>query len=280
LFHYTDIVGVMGICEERALWATDLPYLGRSSGVLECLETLASVISNDRPDGEDVGPENPAADRLMLQVPQGIYALANNYVVSFCTKDDQLSQWRCYDSDGAFSLGFSTDRLVPRRGSPYLSIFPVLYDEALQRRCIADLVRRFRSSYDHAKHQGDIEPCMRAAQRAFIEEFAGIAVRFKVRGFSDEMEWRLHYRRSAIIDRDGFNFDPRFRPKRGTAVAYVVIPLCDEDVAQDTLPIRRIVVGPREDAEACMFTTWRYLQSVERMNPDFEIDTTRIPVRI
>src|SRR5579862_2796865 len=94
LYHYTDASGLLGILASKCLWATDSRYLNDNLEIEYGLGLLREVL-DETSQLLDAGPVKDfleTADNISNPF-DGFYGA---YVVCFCEKGDQLSQWRAY----------------------------------------------------------------------------------------------------------------------------------------------------------------------------------------
>lgn len=121
LYHYTDAHGLMGIIQQRALWATDMGFLNDSKEMFagislierRCAEILAA---NSQRDDKVVR----ATRGLYQYMPRFIYdnlTMRDIYVVSFSRAHDNLRQWMAYcPKNAGYAIEFDETKILPPEG--------------------------------------------------------------------------------------------------------------------------------------------------------------------
>ena len=127
LYHYTDLNGLMGIINDKCLWATDIRYLNDFSEmtyafdfVSERIKSFMETIPSE--DRHRLGLRTRLDDEARTEyeffedlekVITGIKRSPDNFtsfVCSFSKNDDRLSQWRGYSpSKGGYCIAFEEE---------------------------------------------------------------------------------------------------------------------------------------------------------------------------
>jgi hypothetical protein len=230
LYHYTSQVGFLGIINSKVLWASNILYLNDATEFAHFVDlvddSLRHALRYER------GPWNTfygtALERFPLIKKTPIYA------ASFSEQGDMLSQWRAYCPDGSgFSLGFEYDFLRQRIEKQKFRIVRCVYDEAVQRKAIGDLI----AFAGHLVKDDVVETAIKALLNALI----AIAPAMKHPSFAEEKEWR-------IVSSQVKTVDPQFgvRPGKSMAVPYFKFALEDE---AESLLLSDVIVGPTPHME-------------------------------
>ncbi len=93
LFHYTSIEGMKNIVINNNLWATDYRFLNDAQEMLDGINILKKVLKSS---------EHYLLNTLCERVDNE-WLLTSNYlnphILSFCSTNDLLSQWRAYGGE-------------------------------------------------------------------------------------------------------------------------------------------------------------------------------------
>jgi Protein of unknown function (DUF2971) len=227
LYHYTDARGLIGIVENRCLWATDTRFLNDEleavyagnvvSGALESLtvnpEDDGSIVPHVR---ACVGPETPFSI----------------YVACLCEDGDLLSQWRAYGVNQGYSLGFALRDVARGDGSataveePETRLYPMTYG-------LDPVAQRVNELVDAIVERQAGHPGMHGYETA--RRVMAFLASVKHPAFSEEREWRL----IQVHDEQGGVQPPavHFRPSQLGVVPYRKFTL-------GPAWLQRIVVGP------------------------------------
>jgi len=112
LWHYTSLSGLLGIVENKSLWATDIRFLNDREEYLHALNLIdnaAKEISNESVKSLLLGVIHEACESGALS-PTHMQV----FVISFSAAKDLLSQWRAYtEALKGISLGFNLTTIRP-----------------------------------------------------------------------------------------------------------------------------------------------------------------------
>jgi hypothetical protein len=270
LYHYTTQEGLLGIIENKCIWATHFRYLNDTSEG-EIVSRAAWDELNSRVNADSLMQflgVPPIKDRKTLEcndeeiLSQGNRILSEVisrgvYVTSLSKQGNLLSQWRAYSGkSGGYSIGFPPNYSVTigRHFLGEISRKAFLRDESLIRCQYCDdevrkiLTEKIQKSVD--SYIGEAEKTKR--EFAANEQFgprtpAAIAVRhfrplslecaiIKDYAFHEEQEWRLVFRSLNQSVEDIF-----FRAGRSMLIPYLKIPLIFDN---QRIEIKRIYIGP------------------------------------
>lgn len=193
LYHYTTLSGVRGITSSSMIWASDVRFMNDASELNYAAKLIDDVIASV---GQEVTDEH--LRELLPQRP----GFANRFhgvqpfVACFCEKKDLLSQWRGYGrGDAPAALGLDLFPLAQFNNlPPWTLLRKVIYDEAEQKRQVADIVRTWLQTVQALLQSDGTDPkeifpypAISALQEALLEH----QLCFKNPAFSEEHEWRL-----------------------------------------------------------------------------------------
>lgn len=279
LYHYTDATGLLGILQDRKFRATHYKHFNDSKEV-EFGDDLAVRLLHDRLNGH--------CDKRLSRIYQaclgekyGGHASVirtfdcDFYIASFCDEGDLLDQWRAYGADGSgYAMGIDPKALrakvegvvlLPTDG---IAFVPVEYDEERQRAHLEFVLDRmteaFQEQFDQV-HDRDVEPfCGRAAQE-LVNALLNLTVMYKHVAYKSEREWRVIKVKwgreiEAVADDDALT-GVHFRVQSSRIVPYVNLDFSDR--ADETIvPLRNIVLGPKNNDEAAVMTLHMLLKSL------------------
>jgi hypothetical protein len=235
VYHYTTGVGLKGIVEEKALWATDVRFLNDATELVVATTILRNQLKDlpmpepdwfeENDEGQQVpmweGMVGPAAAEFLEEVEQYFRC----YVSCFCEQDDLLSQWRAYGA-GGYSLAFQTDKfdLERRDYDTARRLMRVEYNHDAVVNQLAALAAQLHA---HRTAHSSIEAYHQVLW--LLPELASV----KGAAFSEENEWRLVVTEMV----HGALLEPNFRPSQFGLVPYVEIPIPEGS-------LRQVRVGP------------------------------------
>jgi len=238
LYHYTSVMGVQGIIEQKAIWATNAQYLndaqeltfGRNELYEAMMERAEELFPNARPG--DGGACYSMATILRSAAEQLTPSASMRsgqsehfiYVSCFCEVDDLLSQWRAYGASGGVAIGFDTETLANATlGDQEVRLEQVRYGND----AMVEMVRRVVPQIaPHPRPHPGTQGYLQARQVAFPALAA-----VKNEAFAEEREWRLLV--AGTSNQKGL----RFRNATLGLIPYV-------ELAFDKSAIKEVVVGP------------------------------------
>jgi len=232
LYHYTMQDGLLGIINDKEIWATHTQYLNDQMEYLHALEILHEEI-----DAVMHLTKNSQHKLLLRDMDEDSYGLENMNicVCSFSEDGDSLPQWRAYaDASSGYSIGFSGEFLAKIAEKQNFYLVKCIYDPLEQRALIRALVDEVLEENikgepwdeeDHIPVGGNLG--------AYLHLYAPI---LKNISFKDEREWRLI---SRPLSCRGDHFD--FRKGNSTLIPYYKLKLSYEDLP---FQLKKIVVGP------------------------------------
>ena len=270
LYHYTAADGLLGMLQSHQIWATNVRFMNDRSELDYGIRLVRRVLEEDEfvaklPQLDCLGFANMKATiQLMLEDAE---KKTTHFAISFCEKENLLSQWRGYGQSGSgFALGFQTDRLSefvaeqrpdsnlrPEESVPVI-LRRVIYEQHTQENFVRSWIRAIVKSlrFDRrAKTPTQTERPYTQLDMAVIRLLYECLVCFKHPGFHEEEEWRL-IQQGRVGDQDVTKVD--FRTRSGRIVSYT--PLTFRPTANghppkgrdpNALPIVAITYGPTLD---------------------------------
>lgn len=232
LYHYTTAAGLLGIIQQKEIWATHTQYLNDPLEFRHALQIVREELGAMRAASED-GDRTRMLEQMQKHTT-GI-EIANVCVTSFSEDRDSLSQWRAYSGGGAgFSIGFSGTFLKSVLDDDSF-LMPCLYDEDEQRRFVRSMLGRvMRENEGHLEDEDDGVDARSAASK-LNAHLLWYAAMLKHQSFMDEKEWRI----SGLFNCAWERFD--YRPGTSMLIPYYRIPL---DADHAPFRIEEVIIGP------------------------------------
>lgn len=263
LYHYTTPAGLLGIVENRQIWASHTQYLNDQ---LEFKHAI-SIIQDEL--GKMKAEEGYAPHRNRLNEMESVLKdreTMNVCVCSFSERGDVLSQWRAYGGGTGFSIGFDGEYLQRISHSKQFWLAKCIYDEEQQRTTMRTLLNDvLREQVEHERAEHD-DPIPGGNLAAYLNRYAPL---LKHKSFEEEQEWRI-ISRPLSCNREGFSF---------RAGASMLIPFFRIPLSTDAEPfsIKEIIVGPTPNSRQSR----RSLQSllVKHKVKDADVRNTETPFR-
>ena len=231
IYHYTTQLGLLGIIEERKIWATMSRYLNDVSEFVLAQEVAREVVTDRKKFERDSSTQKLLDDLKGAIDNSGI----NVCVCAFSANGDSLSQWRAYSGGGTgYAIGFDPEKLRNAAGKSGYILAPCIYEEGEQLSLMNRIVQETLDENVALLQEGTyLEDLPGGNFSYYLNRYALI---IKNVAFKEEQEWRL-ISRPTSYKREGVSF----RPGRSTIIPYQEIPITDE---KDRLPINDVIVGP------------------------------------
>lgn len=201
VFHYTDVLGLIGIVERGVFWATDYRYMSDSAEI-QYVFRLASTVATERL--QRGSTLNRFARAFLERAAAGLhpYGAEQYYLCCFSEVDDSLSQWRAYGGRQGFSLGVPGDVspvsggsvVAARQGQTAgISLLQVIYDPTQHRAYVDRLIELVLGvcSSKVLDEYPDVDMAVDGFAPFYWGQLERVAYRFKHVDFADEREWRL-----------------------------------------------------------------------------------------
>lgn len=261
IFHYTTQKGILGIIENKEMWATQIHFLNDQNEI-----HLTFKLLDEELDKQIAKNEVPKVRNLFKRIKGYLQLIDQNHICisSFCKEGDLLSQWRGYGNQGkGYAIGFDLKSLSRIAKNENFVLWPCVYDTYLQHELVAYLVdnwaKKFASSNLNDKNilgEIDLDVCR-------------IAPILKDESFSEEKEWRLI---SSMVSHKSPRF--AFRAGQYSLIPYYNFPISD-DISRTC--IDSIVIGPSPHMELALNSLETFLasQGISRT----KITNSKIPFR-
>jgi hypothetical protein len=212
VYHYTTAHGLLGILEQKKIWATHINYMNDKKEFEDAMDEFRRQTENLAPTDLYKGSSE------FLQIMRTMV-----YVTSFSEDQDNLSQWRAYCPNGAgFSIGFNLAKLkeLLKRTSDTSMLKKCIYNPTVKKAEVERIINTGKSTN------------LRDNFSILVSKMMTLAPYFKDKSFKEENEWRL------VFMPGGENL---FREGDTLIIPYVEFDLKDEN---GNLPIENIVIGP------------------------------------
>ena len=243
LFHYTSPIGLLGIAQEKTIWASDIRFLNDKKEFQHSLDITHSII-------ESFYKVNNEPSKLKGLAYDFIEYLRINlrkkwnprvYVASFTEEGDLLSQWRGYCPKGGFSLGFSSNLLseVAKKHDSFL--LPCVYDFKTQKQLLEELLLSYGKKYEEAaNNKKNTDQLVNSLSNEFIISLFAISPMLKHYSFKEEKEWRIV---SANLRTEP---DIKFRANESSIIPYIEMALDNDG---NEIEFRKVFIGPASNNE-------------------------------
>lgn len=263
LYHYTDQQGLLGILENKEIWATHTQYVNDEMEFQLAEKLIVEEIKEQMKAAVDT-EKNILSD--MLSGAEGGMHTANVCVCSFSQERDSLSQFRAYGgSTGGYAIGFDGGFLkkIADREQSYL--VRCVYEDDCQRefvRAFVTVILRWNKKSLNSGHYP--RPLRGGHLPSSLLQCAPI---LKHPSFKHENEWRIV---SRLLDGPKERRKKRFghRPGKSMVIPFYRIRLSDRNAR---MQIKEIVIGPTPHKE-------QSLLSIEGLLGDYGYDMTEVGV--
>ncbi|MCJ8321450.1 MAG: DUF2971 domain-containing protein [Colwellia sp.] len=248
LFHYTSIEGMKNIVIKNNLWATDYRFLNDAQEMLDGNNILMKVLKSS-----EHYLLNTLCERIDIE---GLVTTnyINPHILSFCSTNDLLSQWRAYggESEGVcleFDLFTSYLSADKNSWSARGHLVPVVYDDLIKEEIIVDIMKSLEvqllsvditNEYYKGLSEYDQNYLIGLVWSAFVVPILS----FKDKSFKEESEWRAIF----LPSKDEIENLRDFRTSNGTFTPYIeafVTKILAGGIAENILlPIKSVCLPP------------------------------------
>jgi Protein of unknown function (DUF2971) len=202
IHHYTTASSLQSIIEHHELWATDARYLNDSRELVHAEELIATALREAESRISNEWASRFIGEAILHSKPLLIFGEPLDiFVVSFCSDNDLLSQWRGYSgSTGGYSIALDSRVLASLRHQD-LSLRHVIYRTDKQEQYIRAVVDGYESALAQIAEERDeseLEECIGPFAQRFWAAIFETFFCFKHSAFEEEKEWRLVYPRFRI----------------------------------------------------------------------------------
>lgn len=263
IFHYTDLIGLIGILANKGFWLSDVRFLNDSEEIINgaklSIELIERLLTKNK-----YKPFTAVLEGTVNELVNEPYD--NHYICCFSTGRDTLEQWRAYAKNGSgicigFDLNKKTNYPHFMIGNQY-SIQKVIYDDQQKKWILISVIRKYFNEFirDINEHSHDYTD-------DYIEHMAyslsSVFVNFKNKAFHTEQEIRL------VNSSKRVNF---YNKKKFRASNNMIIPYyCTYDtkfanssgqkIEPDNLPVSQIIVGPVASQNATINSIREFISS-------------------
>ncbi|TAN65498.1 MAG: DUF2971 domain-containing protein [Methylobacter sp.] len=280
IFHYTDLLGLIGILSNRGFWLSDARYLNDAEELHNGANLTVELIQ-----------------RLLVkkcyasfkEVLEGTLEKLNktsfdhHYICSFSMVADTLEHWRAYAMNGSgicigFDLKNKTEYPHFRLGPNYFTQ-KVIYEDNIKIWILLSVIHRYRHEFtqDLKDHSIDFRDDY---INSMASSLSSVFVNFKNKAFHTEQEVRLVDSSSKI---DFYN-KKYHRVSNGMIVPYVCTydtklkKTSGEELNPDNLPISKIIVGPIASQESTINSIKDFISDLG-FDSEIEVVKSNIPYR-
>lgn len=279
IYHYTSFKGVLGIVNDRAIWAGDIRYMNDASELKHCVDLIKHAIA-DRLKSSPLSA--PILQAFIVWLSQRMTNGHMLFGISFRANGNLLSQWRGYSEPGkGVSLGFDSQFIKQCAKDQGFQIGRCIYHPLEQQRIIEQILDEVIRLIEQQK----IKPLERSTMLEdgfdgglptynfdIIEtDLLQIAAVIKHPSFQEEDEWRLV---SPVIT-DHCHSAVKFREG-----ASMLVPYLEFGLQTPTLPmeISQVFLGPTPNASLSMNSLKLFL-SKQALLPENGLHDCQIPFR-
>jgi hypothetical protein len=280
LLHFTDAAGLIGILQSKTLWGTRASCMNDTSelthGKVLAREVVQGRIGAE-PNARFAATWKTALEHFNAHAdtPSGRRLHTDAFVTSFCARADKSVHWLSYGRGGfGYAVGIDSS-LLDLAG---WSLVPVIYDEAEQRRVLAEIYDKIQVAVatlaDTFKSAPPIVDMIESIAGDLVADVTGlIAPWYKHPCFAAEEEWRLFRPRV-----EGKNVKPeRMFPLKFRAYRDWVVPYAEFVVKPEAF--RKVIMG----SQVPDHPTRQSLRLLLRENgidlATCEIEQSNVPVR-
>jgi hypothetical protein len=243
LYHYTDVLGLLGILESQRLWASNAAYLNDPTELLHARAVYREWLGARSDDGiaKELLGHVQVIDSLLEQ-------MFHVFVACFCRKGDVLSQWRGYGSSGrGFAIGLDRQTIgirTPRAAPINFFVARVVYDRDEQKAELSALLDPTLNALTQMERDNGAQSARTVMMARLGELQRGCLLKlvtFKHPAYEAEEEWRA----ISIYERDVPAGELHFRGQGALLVPYVKLDLSPSAGHQTgRIPITEVIYGP------------------------------------
>lgn len=251
LYHYTSGIGLMGIFDTGAVWASNIHQLNDSSEFRHALEIakyeIAKVVANSKEvDAAALGV------RLVDLIERS--CKLSVYVTCFSAVGDSLSQWRGYCPDAfGYSIGFDEEQLRSAAVRHGFVLGECIYEEGLKRALISAWAESAMADLLPAFDPYSPEATTDAAAWPRMESLLRLAPFFKHHSFSEEREWRM----AKVVETN----DPMLKLRIGKSMLIRYLSI-DIGISATSDIIWDVCVGPTPHPELAADAICHYFNKI------------------
>jgi hypothetical protein len=262
IYHYTTQKGILGIIQNREMWATQVHFLNDKNEIHLTFELLKNELENLIAKADATSNRY----RLLKEINDFLNVMDQGHICisSFCEASDLLSQWRGYGNLGkGYAIGFNLTELTRIAKKHNFVLWPCVYDVSLQRELVKYMIELWCQSFS------GIRLSEKTMLKKIDTDICQLAPIIKDPSFSEEKEWRLV---SSMVE----IASPRFAFREGeyALIPYYNFPIVDKEKQNC---ISKIVIGPSPHMDLAQNSLKTFLESQKL--ECVSIETSKIPFR-
>jgi hypothetical protein len=217
--HYSGVGTLVGLCDGKALWATNTYYLNDTEEIIYAINVYIDCATLlDCEENKKKAVEYWLFHCLSQRAP------SNVFVCCFSKANDTLSQWRAYASRGGVAIGFDRRRLKLLAEQSGAIFGDVIYDTVKQSEIVLPQLEKlvgllpFKAGVlTEEEYHSMREEAFRVIDETIYADFVKSGVLMKHPSFYEEQEVRFAI--SADLEK------VKYRQRGNTLVPYLEIPL-------------------------------------------------------
>ncbi len=242
LYHYTGIGSLLGIVENRTIWASHIYYLNDSAEIIHARDILLKVIESRSKSLSETEKDFLCIFKEWLKDFSSVaYHL---FVFSLSEEPNLLSQWRSYTPHGkGVSIGFSSNLLLKVVKAQGLRISRCLYEHQEQEELMLGLLNKMLISFGQLDTSNDSSNSI-SYYKSFLENFRGDILQLfsiiKHPCFKEEREWRIitnYYPKYTI---------PQIKFREGASMLVPYFEISIDPNEKEKLLFEEVVLGPSQ----------------------------------
>jgi Protein of unknown function (DUF2971) len=189
LYHYCDMKALIGIAENKVLWATDLAFLNDEAEREHGIELIRKKIT-------EFEHEDPGLFRELSRQTNMRGDPHNRLFLASFTEKVTLPMFRMYCPDeGGYCLRLPTSQIKGLAGLQRFRLVKCIYDDDLKDKIITEMLRSTLERSRELQAEPGLSTRKMAAIKSNVMTFggfvAGWAPAMKHSSFKDENEWRI-----------------------------------------------------------------------------------------
>lgn len=257
IYHYTNSVGIMGIMEHRAFWASKSDFLNDPQEFRYIMRVVEDVCRVEIPKKKwrEKFLKQYRKRNLKTSARHGVYyAHKEYYVLSFSVYRDSITLWSEFSNETGYNMEFDYEKLLESLEGRTKLIWHgrVIYGRKEQEKLLRELMLEaipacLGSSFEEIMDSEQFDKYMELFQRAQNI----YAMFFKKEGFRDENEYRFILKRNA-------GETVYFRERDGFLLPYMEVPILD---GQGNIPVNSLMVAPMNHSDLAQKGMEYYMHS-------------------
>ncbi len=262
LYHYTSIQGLIGILQEKNIWATSIFHLNDKEELFLARDLFIEAISKYK--DEIVNPEEKLFANDVIQLLKNFSEDYPIFVISLSEAKNKLRQWRGYCPSGnGFMIGFNSIQLQQKLEPYGTRLVQCIYEDADQKSFVDNFIRERIVLRSYEEEDFDLKIVLKIIEVLPI---------LKNKAFEEEKEWRV------IIDLAGTDLSEiKFRVGKTVPIPYIEVDLKNEG---GKLPIESIMIGPTPNKDESLKSV-NFFKFRERISnrSNLKVEHSDIPYR-